>query len=386
MIKQYNYKGKTHYLIQLSFVDQRGRRHQPKYRFNKEGQRITSERMARTLEFEYLNEYQAQLDGKFHEMTFSQWHNKFLGDIKLTFKRSTVMQYDGDLRKWLPELFLSKKIVEITKSDIHHLIFDYLSHHGASANLQRKIRRILSRIFEAAIEEGLIPRNPCKGIAVKVPPPVKLVLNTQEVEKFLGAAKSMGHRFYHIWALALFSGLRNGELYALRWGDIDEVTGIITVSNQWTNKDGLHSTKSNKNRVVPISQGLKELLLELKNLGPFNESLTGLNGNNQFVDNLVLPRSSEWKHGEQSKITQKFCHSLGLTEICFHDLRATFITNLLAQGVSLPKVMAIVGHSRTSTTDEYLRLAGVSIKGATDALGYKLPKLEKANVVSLFGG
>jgi hypothetical protein len=46
--------------------------------------------------------------------------------------------------------------------------------------------------------------------------------------------------------------------------------------------------------------------------------------------------------------------------------------------------MAIVGHSRTSTTDEYLRLAGVNIKGSTDSLGYGLPKEKAQNVISLF--
>lgn len=386
MIKQYQFNGKTHYLIQLSFVDRTGKRHQPKYRFDRQGLRITSERTAKALEFQYLNEYQAKIDGSITEMIFSDWHKRFLDDIKLSYKRGTVMQYDGDLKKWLPNFFSSKKMSEITKSDVHSLIFDYLLREGASANLQRKIRRVLSRIFEAAVEEGLIARNPCKGISVKVPPPVKFVLNTQEVEKFLQAARETSHAFYHIWAFALFSGLRNGELYALRWRDIDEVTGIITVSGQWTNKDGLHATKTNRNRVVPISQNLKELLIELKNLGPFQETLTGLDGSSHFVDDLVLPRSSEWKHGEQSKITKKFCKSIGITEICFHDLRATFITNLLAQGVSLPKVMSIVGHARTSTTDEYLRLAGVNVRGTTDMLGYALPKPEKDNVVSLFGG
>lgn len=386
MIKSYKHNGATYYSIQLSYVDSTGKRHQPRYRFNKQGLRITSDKAARILEFEYLKEYQAKAEGTLTELTFEEWHKRFLNDIKLSYKRGTVMQYDGDLKKWLPNFFSSKKMTEITKSDIHGFIFEYLSREGASANLQRKIRRVLSRIFEAAIEEGLIARNPCKGISVKVPPPVKFVLNTQEVEKFLQVAKETGHCFYHIWAFALFSGLRNGELYALRWRDIDEVTGIITVSGQWTNKDGLHATKTNRNRVVPISQNLKELLIEVKNLGPFQEKLTGLDGSSHFADDLVLPRSSEWKHGEQSKITKKFCKSVGVTEICFHDLRATFITNLLAQGVSLPKVMSIVGHARTSTTDEYLRLAGVNVRGTTDMLGYALPKPEKANVVSLFGG
>ena len=113
--------------------------------------------------------------------------------------------------------------------------------------------------------------------------------------------------------------------------------------------------------------------------------LTGLNGNNQEFKDLVLPRSSEWKHGEQAKLTRKFCSQIGITVVKFHDLRATFITNALTQGVSLPQVMSIVGHARTSTTDEYLRLAGVNIKGTTDKVSYSLPNQENGNIISLLG-
>ena len=384
MIKKYQHKNKTYYKIQLSYTDRNGKRFQPKYSFDKQGQRITSERMAKKLEFEFLQEFIAEQEGKLNNITFSKWHELFLEQIRLTYKRSTVMQYDGDLRKWLPEGFGDKKLTEYSKTDIHNLIFDTLPTNGATPNLQKKTRRVLARIFEAAIEEGLISRNPCKGIKVKVPPPEKKVLNHDEVVMLLSEAKKVDHMMFYHWATVLFSALRSGELYALRWSNIDLVSGIITVRGQWTNKDGYHATKSNRNRIVPVSKELKSLLLELKNKGPFSERLTGLNGNNQEFDDLVLPRSSEWKHGEQAKLTRTFCKQIGITEVTFHDLRATFITNALTQGATLPQVMSIVGHSRTSTTDEYLRLAGVNVKGVTDQVSYSLPK-DIDNTLSLFG-
>jgi hypothetical protein len=96
----------------------------------------------------------------------------------------------------------------------------------------------------------------------------------------------------------------------------------------------------------------------------------------------VLPRSSEWKHGEQANITRNFCKLIGITEIKFHDLRATFITNALTQGASLPQIMSIVGHSRMSTTDEYLRLADINVKGVADKVSYTLPQETQNNVSS----
>jgi integrase len=383
VIKSYKYKNKTYYLIQLSYTDHQGKRYQPKYRFDQNGQRISSERTAKLLEAHFLKDLISEIEGNKLDITFNEWHSRFLSQIKLSYRRGTVMQYDGDLKKWLYNGFGYKILKDYTKSDIHSFIFETLQQNGATPNLQNKIRKTLARIFESAIEEGLISRNPCNGIKVKVPPTSKLVLNHHEVLKLLSEAKALNHDFYYHWSVVLFSGLRNGEIYGLRWSDIDLVSGIITTKNQWTNKDGYHSTKSNKTRIVPISSELKKILIELKNLGPFSENLTGLNGNNQFFDDLVLPRSTEWKHGEQASILKRFCKSIGITEIKFHDLRATFITNALTHGVTLPQVMAIVGHSRTSTTDEYLRLAGVSVKGVTDKISYSVPNDSEENVLLL---
>lgn len=384
MIRKYKFKNKTYYKIQLSYTDNKGKRHQRKYSFNKAGERISSERFAGKLEFEYLAEYKSNLKDQFSSMTFEEWHKAYLKSISLSHTKGTISQYDGDLKKWLFKSFVSKKLSEISKADINEYIFNYLPSRGASPHLQRKKGKVLSRIFEAALEEGHIAKNPCLGITVKVPPSEKLVLNTKEVNLFLSTAREIEHKFYYLWAMSLLTGLRNGELYSLRWKDIDEETNLITVSSQWTNKDGLHSTKSNKNRNVPISKNLKVLLLELKNMGPFKENLKGLNKSSHFIDDLVLPRSSEWKHGEQSKITKRFCKSINITEVKFHDLRATFITNLLSCGVSSPKVMSIVGHTRTSTIDVYLRLAGVNIKGVTEELGYSLPISKIQNVVDIY--
>lgn len=158
-------------------------------------------------------------------------------------------------------------------------------------------------------------------------------------------------------------------MYALLWSDIDFERNLISVNKQWTKADGVTPTKSRENRIVPMSTLLKEFLL-------------GLHLKQEHGD-YVLPRLTEWSHGDQAKVIKEFCKSIGMTDIKFHDLRATFITNLLSQGVPLVKVMAIVGHKRMDTTDVYLRLAGVDVQGATEALSYRVPtESEFSNVVT----
>jgi integrase len=229
---------------------------------------------------------------------------------------------------------------------------------------------MVKRIFQLAVEEGILDRNPCTGINVRVSEVESKVLNNTEVETFLDEAKKAHHRFYPVWLLALMTGMRSGELYALKWTDVDFDSRIISVSKAWNSKCGITPTKTRRTRIVPMSEDLLSFLKERKlSVGP--------------EDEYILPRLAEWEHGDQARVTREFCVGIGITSIKFHDLRATFITNLLARGESLARVMSIVGHSELKTTNGYLRMAGVDVKGGTDKLGYKVPKNHSGRVLSL---
>ncbi len=136
--------------------------------------------------------------------------------------------------------------------------------------------------------------------------------------------------------------------------------------------DGLWPTKSTKNRYVPISNELERFLKELRSQSNLNE-------------NKVLEQHEDWLYGDAAKALKDFCREVGITAVKFHDLRATFITQMLLRGVPLAKVMKIVGHSTIKTTIRYLRLIAEDTQGATEELGIVLPKTEeKGNLVSLF--
>ena len=105
----------------------------------------------------------------------------------------------------------------------------------------------------------------------------------------------------------------------------------------------------------------------------------------RYVNEFVLPRLQEWKSGYQAQVLRDFCKGIGVTQVRFHDLRATFITRLLNQGVPVAVVMALVGHAQLKTTQAYLRLSGIELKGATDKLGFDLPSTEGGKVLNLMG-
>jgi integrase len=151
------------------------------------------------------------------------------------------------------------------------------------------------------VEDGLLDRNPCTGVSVKAPEVEQKVLTSSEVEIFLREAKFASHRFYPIWALALMTGMRSGELFALKWTDLDFDGRLISVSKQWTSKNGYGPTKTMRSRIVPISEDLLKFLKELKLQRASEES--------------VLPHFREWENGEQARITREFCESIGITDL-----------------------------------------------------------------------
>ena len=374
----YKWNNKTYYEVYVQGRHPKTeKRMQKKARYTSSGERINSKVVANRVEYQLKKELEEFTKGVCL-WTWKKWHDECLHRMALTYRKSTVMSYDGDLKKWLPKDWLSQEMTDFQKMDVHHLLFDELGEDLSPHGKKNLLRRV-QRIFEMALEEGIIGKNPTKGIKIKVPPVEQKVLSSEEAGKLLNEAKLANHRCYPLWAFALFTGMRNGEIYAIRHTDIDLTTGLIHVTKQFTAKDGIHSTKGNSNRVVPISNELRPLLIQLIKQGGFKEKLWMWNNDKKaektpvVCDDLLLPRHRSWRSCEQSKVLREFCRTIGITEIKFHDLRATFITNMLAQGEAISTVMKIVGHSRMATTDVYNRLAGVGIKGSTNKLGYRLP-------------
>lgn len=318
--------------------------------------RFSSEREARKAEFEILME----LKDHRSKVTWKSWVECCLEKYRVEYCASTFSNYRYCLNKWFDPIWNEKFLDEIKPSDVHKAIFE--NPKKFSSYTQRTFLKVVKRIFNLAIEEGLILRNPAVGIRIRCADANQGVLNRNEIEILLREAKNSEHRFFPHWTLALLTGMRSGELYSLRWTDVDLVTGKINISKAWTRLNGEGPTKTAKNRIYPISNECRSFLAELK---------TNYSKNSEFV----LPRLWEWDQGVQAQVLKGFCREIGITPIKFHDLRATFITQMLNNGVPLSKVMAIVGHSSLKTTQGYLRLSGKDIEGATEDLNIQVPRI-----------
>lgn len=106
----------------------------------------------------------------------------------------------------------------------------------------------------------------------------------------------------------------------------------ILIDCSWSKRNGLKSTKSGDDGLIPIAPPLILILQELKlKYGS--------------ISSYVLPRIAKWDKGDQARELRFFLAGLGIEQVRFHDLRATFATLLLQRGVPALKVMKAVDGS-----------------------------------------
>lgn len=301
----------------------------------------------------------------------NQWYRYESSNHLSLVGKDTLDDYFNSLKIWTKD-FWDKPAYQLSKADIKNVLAK-LEEANRSKSYQAKVKQTIGKVFNWGMDEGKIKNvsiNPTQGIQVnrkaeKNPE----ILNLSEIRKFLEAARDMEHPWYPIWAMAILSGCRNGELYALVWDDINFEKEYIRVSKSYnTRQRATKCTKAGYWRNVPMNSDLKSLLLKLK-----NES----EGRCE-----VLPRMYGWEKGNQAKELRTFLDGIGLRSVKFHTLRACFATLLLQQSVAPATVMKICGWRDLDTMARYIRLAAIDEAGATDSLQV-LPKVACENVVPL---
>lgn len=244
-----------------------------------------------------------------------------------------------------------------------------VDYRDRSTSQQKSILQYIRCAFECAIEKGYVTRNPTPKIAFKVGDKIKKVLTEDQVRTLLNSAKAYDWKWYPHYAVAVYTGMRSGEMYALTWDKVDLDSRQILVDSSWSSKDGFKCTKSGDDRIVVIAPSLLPVLQELKlksgGKGP------------------VLERFQEWTDGGQAYELRRFQAGLGLPQTRFHDLRATWCTLMLSKGVEPIKVMMMGGWKNLKTMQIYMRKAGVNIKGIADVLTLHDPVVRVAKVVNL---
>ena len=195
-----------------------------------------------------------------------------------------------------------------------------------SGSTVRRIHMVLSSALKQAVKERIIPYNPCDNC--RIPPKEKKEMTIIPPEK-LGVYLSEAEKYgvLPMFFLELSSGLRRGELLALRWDDLNVKDRILSVSKQVTRIDGelvvTEPKTKNSVRKVALSQQAVTLLVQ--------------------------------EHEQH---------------VHFHDLRHTFATMALSSGVDVKTLSSMLGHySAGFTLDTYTHITTDMQRGAAEKIG-----------------
>ncbi len=317
-----------------------------------------------------LPELVVQVQRKLDRQITPTWQEAIMGceeSMRVSgLNEKTISTYTKCLLTHTLTSWGSRLVTEITTEDIRNLVLKNLA--DKSESHKKNMIKFIRKVFTHLVEKGALNRDPTPNMKFKVGDKIMPVLTLSEAKQLLESAKELDSPWYYHWVLALYTGMRNGELFALRWSKVSFETGMIKVDCSWNNIDGFKSTKSGDDRIIEIAPTLKSVLMELKIK----------TGNGEFV----LPRMSKWSKGEQARELRKTLSGLGLPIIRFHDLRATWATILLSQGIPPIKVMAMGGWKDMKTMMVYTRKAGVDIKGSLNKLTLHSPRRSASQVVN----
>lgn len=281
---------------------------------------------------------------------------------ELNCKPSTKILYDSYLKS-LSGL-KEKSARDIKKRDIESLVLDFKTKGLVNKSING-IVTFIQAILNYGVENGFLSVNPIAKFKKlpQVKPPVHFLTEIQ-IENFLKVCQEFAPKYYAFFSTAVYTGMRRGELLALEWSDIDFKKQRITVNKQ-IYKGVKQATKTNKERVIDIPDNLVKILIEHKKQAVLSKLVFHNNGK------PIHPYTMEsvYFHPLIKKCNEILDEENQIDKLRFHDLRHTYATYLLSNGVPIKYVQEQLGHSTARMTlDTYAKFMPSVKFGALDLL------------------
>lgn len=299
------------------------------------------------------------LSTDFKNITFKEFSTLHKDHISLHLEPKTLQSYISALKyfSYLNDIELSK----IKSLHIQQCIDDMIKKNLKSSSIKTNLSKI-KVIFNSAVEQyNLINDTPVKNIKFQLDKTKteKRALNSKELEDLLYKL-SIDPKYIHFYMMSIVAskcGLRLGEILGLRWSDIDLKKRKLNVTNQLKlNKEGKNTlgTLKNKNsiRVVPIPLSIICIFEKYKKDNP------------TLIDNRVIKYTSV--NGAGSNIQRAF-KNVGYN-ISIHELRHTYITNLVSNGLDFKTISKIAGHSVEMTMNVYSHVTDEMLERASSLI------------------
>ena len=210
---------------------------------------------------------------------------------------------------------------------------------------------LLKSMFNCAVDLGWLARAPKikKPRVALFTSDFRYLRTTEEIDRFLRAAADEGELVQALYAMAIFTGLRAGELGGLQWGDVNFEQRLITVQRSF---DG--PTKAGDVRYVPILDALLPILRTWRLRHPGDMVFTNRDGG------PLLPSGRVYQEVLHRVLAAAGLISSSKTKkryVTFHDLRHTFASHWVMRGGDIFKLQKILGHKSIAMTMRYAHMA-----------------------------
>ena len=281
---------------------------------------------------------------------------------KPNLKPTTFQTYEGHIKRNIEPVLGHLRLAQVRPEHIRRLLSDIQDRRKLSQSTARQSYAILRKALGDAVRDGTLTSNPV--LRVKPPTvendPVK-PLSSKEVAAFLKATK--GERLAAVYTVALGTGMREGEILALAWEDIDFEKNVLQVRHNLqpdnTGKLALQTPKSAESRrtvhMVPaVAQALQQhrKLQAEEKLALAKDLRWGGTWTREFVFTTTTGTPIRASNFLRRSFKPKMREVVPDRNVTFHHLRHTCASFLADMGLDLFEIKNILGHSQIGVTDK----------------------------------
>ena len=294
--------------------------------------------------------------------TVKQLADDFLKTKEKTLKARTFKEYkEFFFEKRIVPKFGNRKVDSITKRDIE--LF-----HASFSDKPRMANRIIEitrTMFNMAISWEILDKNPAQGIKKFPEHKRERYLSKDEINALMKALDSeKNHMSANIIKLIFLTGSRKSEVLSARWQDFE--------GDVWAKPAFL--TKQNKSSRIPLSHDAMSIIKRMKKEIVSDQELESLDEDSIVSSEQYLFYNTKTKTHQKDikRFWASVCKKASIKNATIHDLRHTFASVLVNNGVGLEVIGKLVGHSNIRTTQRYSHLADKALKEAANLMSKKV--------------
>ncbi len=287
-------------------------------------------------------------------VSLEHYLNRWLEDVvKPSVRTSTFIRYDGDVKYHFIPALGKIPLAKLTPQQLQNF-YTEKAREGCAPQSILNMHRVLHSALKQAVRWNLVARNVTEAVT---PPKIRRremhTLTPPEAKQLLEAAK--GEPLDALYVLAVTTGMRQAELLALRWRDLDLEAGALEVRRTFSRgENGTRVETEPKSAKGKRRITLAAMATDALRRHRIAQAKERLAAGRDWKDQGLMFCTAVGSPIEQSNLLRRSFWPLlakaGLPRIRFHDLRHTAATLLLAQGVHPKIVQELLGHSQISLT------------------------------------